>query len=80
MPALSAAHAALGAAIRHRRSAAGLSQGAVADAAGCTANYVSLIELGEGNVSFGKLLALAAALGVRASVLVASAETETVGP
>jgi transcriptional regulator with XRE-family HTH domain len=76
MAELSAAHRALGAAMRERRRELGLSQKQLAEAANCTSNYVSLVENGEGNVSLSKLLWLAYALGVPASRLVAVAEAQ----
>lgn len=67
-------HAALGDAVRQLRSAAGLSQEALAERCCLHRTYVGGIERGERNVSFGNLLKLAQALGVRPSELLMSAE------
>jgi transcriptional regulator with XRE-family HTH domain len=67
-------HAALGRAIRELRLGDGTSQGDLADRSGLHRTYVGGIERGERNVSFGNLLRLADALGVRPSELLARAE------
>jgi transcriptional regulator with XRE-family HTH domain len=67
-------HEALGRAIRALREAAGLSQGELAARCGLHRTYIGGIERGERNVSFGNLLKLARALGVRSSRLLADAE------
>lgn len=68
-------HAALGRAIRKLRLDQGISQEGLAARSGLHRTYVGGIERGERNVSFGNLLKLAAALGVRLSELVALAES-----
>jgi transcriptional regulator with XRE-family HTH domain len=67
-------HAALGRAIRELRAGVELSQEGLADRAGLHRTYVGGIERGERNVSYGNLLRIAAALGVRPSQLLARAE------
>jgi transcriptional regulator with XRE-family HTH domain len=65
---------ALGAALRKRRKALGLTLAGVAGASGVSLGYVSQVERGANSPSLETLGRLAAALGVRASVLVAEAE------
>jgi transcriptional regulator with XRE-family HTH domain len=73
-------HAALGKAIRELRGSAGIpSQEDLADRAGLHRTYVGGIERGERNVSFGNLLRLAGALGVRPSELFARYEAHLGG-
>ena len=72
---LSSEHVALGRAIKHLRTSAGISQEALADRCEMHRTYVGGIERGERNVSFGNLLKLARALGVGASELLALAES-----
>jgi transcriptional regulator with XRE-family HTH domain len=67
-------HAALGLAIREFRLSVGVSQEGLADRSGLHRTYVGGIERGERNVSFGNLLKLANALGVRPSELLARYE------
>jgi transcriptional regulator with XRE-family HTH domain len=67
-------HAALGRAIRELRLVDGISQEDLADRCGLHRTYVGGIERGERNVSFGNLLKLADALGLRLSGLLARAE------
>jgi transcriptional regulator with XRE-family HTH domain len=67
-------HVALGRAIRELRRGAGISQEVLAERARLHRTYVGGIERGERNVSFGNLLRLADALGVRASELFARYE------
>lgn len=67
-------HAALGRAMRDLRVAHDISQEGLADLAGLHRTYVGGIERGERNVSFGNLLKLARALGVRPSELLVRAE------
>lgn len=72
---LSAAHVGLGRAVRQLREAAGLSQEQLAARCGLHRTYVGGIERGERNVSFGNLVKLAGALGIRPSDLLARAES-----
>jgi transcriptional regulator with XRE-family HTH domain len=67
-------HVALGLAIRELRRGAGISQEVLAERARLHRTYVGGIERGERNVSFGNLLRLADALGVRPSELFARYE------
>jgi transcriptional regulator with XRE-family HTH domain len=71
----SPAHAALGRAIREFRLGAGISQEDLADRARLHRTYVGGIERGERNVSFGNLIRLTSALGVRPSELLARYES-----
>jgi len=64
----------LGAAIRERREATGLSQEALAEKARLHRTYISMVERAERNVSVDKLDLIASALTVRASVLLQQAE------
>ena len=64
----------LGEVIRSRRSKSGLSQEAFADVVGLHRTYIGAIERGERNVSLFNLERLAAALGVKLSLLIAEAE------
>lgn len=66
---LAALVADLGAAIRERRQAEGLSQEALAEIADFDRTYISLVERGERNPSFTNLCRLAAALDVTPSEL-----------
>jgi transcriptional regulator with XRE-family HTH domain len=68
-------HAALGRAIRELRLSAGISQETLADRSRLHRTYVGGIERGERNVSFGNLLKLVDALGVRPSELFARYES-----
>jgi len=68
-------HVALGRAIRELRRGAGISQEGLADRSRLHRTYVGGIERGERNVSFGNLLKLANALGVRPSELLARSES-----
>jgi transcriptional regulator with XRE-family HTH domain len=68
-------HVALGLAIRELRRGAGISQEILAERARLHRTYVGGIERGERNVSFGNLLRLADALGVRPSELFARYES-----
>jgi transcriptional regulator with XRE-family HTH domain len=72
-------HAALGRAIRELRLGIGVSQEGLADRSGLHRTYVGGIERGERNVSFGNLLKLADALGVRASELLGRYEQVAAG-
>lgn len=64
----------LGAAIRERRQANGLSQEALAEKARLHRTYISMVERAERNVSVGALDQIASALRVRASALLQQAE------
>jgi transcriptional regulator with XRE-family HTH domain len=68
-------HVALGRAIRELRRSADISQEGLADRSRLHRTYVGGIERGERNVSFGNLLKLADALGVRPSELLARSES-----
>jgi transcriptional regulator with XRE-family HTH domain len=68
-------HVALGRAIRELRRSAGISQEGLADRSRLHRTYVGGIERGERNVSFGNLLKLANALGVKPSALLARSES-----
>ena len=63
----------LGAAIREVRRKAGLSQEALADAAGIDRAHMGKIERGERNVSLLNVLRIAGALEISASALLAEA-------
>lgn len=65
---------ALGAVLKERRSHLRLSQDALAELAGVHVNFVSLVERGEQAMSITSLAAIAAALRVRPSKLIALAE------
>jgi transcriptional regulator with XRE-family HTH domain len=60
--------------VRRLREGHGLSQDELAARCGLHRTYVGGIERGERNVSFGNLLKLARALGVKPSALLADAE------
>lgn len=60
--------------MRQLRRTAGISQDALAARCDLHRTYVSGIERGERNVSFGNLVKLAGALGVRPSELLARGE------
>jgi transcriptional regulator with XRE-family HTH domain len=66
--------AALGGAVRELRLKRGLTQEALAHAAGITVGHLSKIERGRSNPTWETLLAIADGLAVTASVLVAAAE------
>lgn len=61
------------------RTAAGMSQGELARAAGMTQPAVSRVERGEANPRLQTIARLAAALGVEASALLADPPAEAVG-
>jgi transcriptional regulator with XRE-family HTH domain len=67
----------LGNVIRTAREVNGLSQEALADAAGLHRTYISLLERGLRNPSLVVLVRLAAALGISAAELVARFEMQT---
>ena len=71
---LSTPHAALGQALRSVRLAAGLSQEKLALASGVQRNFISLIETGQNQPTIGTIFKLAAALKVKPSQLLATAE------
>lgn len=64
----------LGAAIRAARGAKGMSQEALADAAGIDRSHMGKIERGERNVTFLNIARVAAALGLMPSELMKQAE------
>lgn len=66
---------AMGERIRLRRTKLGLSQEALADAAGLHRTYIGSVERGERNVSVGNLYALADALGLTVNELLSDART-----
>lgn len=74
MPSLSPRHRTFGRAVRELREARGLTQEALADAAGLSSNYAGDIERGERNLSVRALWQLADGLGVPASELLHRAE------
>lgn len=63
----------LGAVVRSKRKAAGLSQEALADAAGIDRSHMGKIERGERNLSLLNLGRIAAAIQLRPSELLAEA-------
>lgn len=64
----------LGVAIRSKRKSEGLSQEALADAAGIDRSHMGKIERGERNVTFLNLSRIAAAIQLRPSELLAEAD------
>ena len=64
----------LGAVIRAKRQAQGLSQEALADKANIDRSYMGGIERGEHNIAIINLLKIADALGMKASLLLDKAE------
>lgn len=70
------AEQALGRVLRRLRKERRLSQERLAELAGGTRGYVSLLERGVNSPTLSKLLDLAAALGLRPSELVALVEAE----
>ncbi len=67
---------ALGRAIRRRRTGSGVSQEAFAERVGVHRTCIGSVERGERNVSLDNIVRIAAALGLRASELLADAETD----
>lgn len=65
---------AFGLAVRSRRSRRALSQEALAELAGLHRTYIGSVERGERNVTLKNITAIAAALGMVASQLLAEAE------
>lgn len=74
MAALSAAHAAFGAAIRELRKERGIAQETLALRSGLNRGYYGDVERGERNVSLANILKIANALEVPASAIHARAE------
>jgi len=70
----------LGSVIRTRRAKLGYSQESFADAVGVHRTYVGSIERGERNISVKNLLAIADALSIPLSTLIALAEAEIISP
>lgn len=68
-----------GAALRRVRLAAGMTQERLGLESGVQRNFISLIELGQNQPTIGTIVKLARALGMKASELVAEAETEAEG-
>ena len=68
--------AAFGAALRRVRLAAGLSQEQLGLDAGVQRNFISLIETGQNQPTITTIAKLARALGLKASEMVAEAESE----
>lgn len=64
---------ALGAAVRAARKARGMSQEALADAAGIDRSHMGKIERGERNVTLLNVARIASALGLRVSGLLSDA-------
>lgn len=71
-----APNVALGRALRGLRQAAGMSQEQLGLEAGVQRNFISLIETGQNQPTITTIFKLAAALGMKASDLVAAAEVE----
>ena len=67
---------AFGAALRRLRRAGGLSQERLGLDAGVQRNFISLIETGQNQPTITTISKLAGALGIKASELVAEAESE----
>jgi transcriptional regulator with XRE-family HTH domain len=70
----------LGDEIRKARITAGLTQEELAFRSRLSRNYISLLELNQKSPTFDTILRICMALGVRASVLVASVEREMERP
>ena len=66
-----------GATVRKLRASKGLSQEALADAAGVHRTYVGSIERGERNPTLSNVVRIAAALGLRTSELLKAMEIES---
>ena len=73
-PAISVGDVRLGKALRHARTAAGLTQEALAFRAGVSRNYISLVELDEKSPTIATLARVCRALNVRVSKLIEDAE------
>jgi transcriptional regulator with XRE-family HTH domain len=74
MPASPAFQAALGLAVKARREELGLTQEQVANDSGLHQRWLSNVETGKRNPSYGSLRRLAAGLDLTASELIAQAE------
>src|SRR5690242_21540470 len=66
---------ALGAHLKARRAAAGLTRTQLAERSGLSTRFLAQLEGGEGNISVTRLAAVAAALGVSAAELLTDVET-----
>ena len=64
----------LGDAIRTRRQSIGLSQEALADAAGINRTHMGEVERGKRNISFMSIVKIASAMDAKASDLIAEAD------
>lgn len=64
----------LGRSVRERRTELGLTRRALAERSGLSERFLAQLELGSGNISIVRLLAVAAALGRRPSELLEAAE------
>lgn len=73
-PSVIARRAAVGRRIRDLRENARIPQAAVADAAGLSRSFYLHVEAGQRNVSLDNLFAIADALGVKLSAIVAAAD------
>jgi transcriptional regulator with XRE-family HTH domain len=74
MPASPAFQLALGQAVKARRQELGVTQETLANDTGIHQRYLSNVETGKRNPSYGSLRRLAAGLGLSASELIARAE------
>jgi transcriptional regulator with XRE-family HTH domain len=74
MPATPAFQAALGLAVKHRREELGLTQERLSNDTDLHQRWISNVETGKRNPSYGSLRRLAAGLGLTASGLLARAE------
>ena len=70
---------AFGNVLRERRTASGLSQEQLAEAADLHRNYVGLVERGKNSPSLAAIASLAAALGLEPSALLREAEQRVSG-
>lgn len=70
----------LGSVIRARRTKLGYSQESFADQVGLHRMYMGSVERGERNISLKNMLAIAQALGIPLSTLIALAEAENISP
>lgn len=74
MPASPAFQLALGLAVKQRREQLGITQETLANDTGLHQRWISNVETGKRNPSYGSLRRLAAGLGVTASEVIARAE------